>query len=128
MKSFLLGLVMAHSCLSYYQSQFAQVAPLQPTRDVCVAMIPPYIGRRPFRNTAPLNIAVEGQWISHKRVCVCAYSPSDRYQAFTAMMVQITKDNLPFGEFESDNKMETTDCPPGYRVGRAVIQIKITLE
>ncbi|XP_054282286.1 uncharacterized protein LOC128999685 [Macrosteles quadrilineatus] len=116
MKILLVGvLMMLQEGMTYYQSQFDQVAPLQPTRDVCVAMIPPYIGRRPFRNTAPMNIEVEGQWISHKRICVCASSPFDRYQAFTGMMVQIMKDNLPFGEFEQDEKTEVTDCSPGQK-------------
>lgn len=101
---------------AYYQAQYAQVAPLQSNRDVCINMIPPYIGRRPLRNRAPLHLEIESQWISHKRVSICAVSKFDRYQAFSGMMVQVMKDNLPYGEFENDTKTEIVDCSPGNRV------------
>lgn len=121
MKLLLLGIILLRQwqhCRSYFQAQYGQVAPLQGNSDVCIKMMPPYIGRQPVMNRYPLNVEIDTKWISHKRVSVCAYSPPNRYQAFAGIMVQITKNNLPVGEFENDTKAEIVDCPPGKRVSR----------
>uniref|UniRef100_A0A1B6G5T4 Reelin domain-containing protein n=1 Tax=Cuerna arida TaxID=1464854 RepID=A0A1B6G5T4_9HEMI len=116
MKLLLLGIavvILSHRCRSYYEAQYAQVAPMQATRDLCVNMIPPYMGRKPVRNRYPMNLEIDSQWISHKRLSIGAYTTPDKYMTFSGMMVQIMKQNLPFGEIESDNRIEIADCSPG---------------
>uniref|UniRef100_A0A1B6LGF1 Reelin domain-containing protein n=1 Tax=Graphocephala atropunctata TaxID=36148 RepID=A0A1B6LGF1_9HEMI len=106
-------IILTQQCRSYYEAQYAQIAPLQATRDLCVNMIPPYVGRKPVRNRYPMNLEVDSRWISHKRLSISAYTSPNKYMTFSGMMVQIMKKNLPFGEFESDLRVEITDCSPG---------------